>query len=179
MFKVIDTGFFLCVLAETHFRQNGETHFQNRETHFRNRETHFRNRETHFREPKNSLLACFSSFFVLLTPQTDMKCARKGKILIEIYSKRPKLFSKLSKLIGKESKLISEKQKLISISQKLISKVPKLISKRPKLISAGFHLSGLDWISHKKKACDDIALQIFYCSIWFRNKVLIGTSIWR
>ena len=59
----------------------------------------------------------------------------------------------MPKLIPKKSKLISEKQKLISKSQKLISKVPKLISKRPKLISAGFHLSGLDWISHKKKAC--------------------------
>ena len=59
----------------------------------------------------------------------------------------------MPKHILKKSKLISEKQKLISKSQKLISKVPKLISKRPKLISAGFHLSGLDWISHKKKAC--------------------------
>ena len=58
----------------------------------------------------------------------------------------------MPKLIQKKSKLISETQKLISKSQKLISKVPKLISKRPKLISAGFHLSGLDWISHTKKA---------------------------
>ena len=63
----------------------------------------------------------------------------------------PKLCSKMPKLILKKSKLISEKQKLISESQKLISKLPKLISKSPKLISAGFHLSGLDWISHKKK----------------------------
>ena len=54
-------AFFLCVLAETHFHQNGETHFQNRETHFRNQ-------ETHFREPKNSLFACFSSCFVLFIP---------------------------------------------------------------------------------------------------------------
>ena len=82
---------------------------------------------------------------------------RKGKILIKTYSKRPKLFSKTSKLIPKRSKLISEKQKLIyesqkliSKSQKLISKLPKLIFKSSKLISAGFHLSGLDWISHKK-----------------------------
>ena len=56
---------------------------------------------------------------------------KKGKILIGIYSKRPKLFFKMSKLISKKQ---------------------KLISKSLKLISAGFHLSDLDWILHKK-AC--------------------------
>ena len=76
--------------------------------------------------------------------------ARKGKILIKIYSKRSRFFSKTSKLIPKRSKLIFAKQKPISESQKL-SKLPKLISKSPKFISAGFHLSGLDWISHQKK----------------------------
>ena len=41
-------GFFLCVLAETHFEKNAETHFKNGETHFKNSETHFNLPKTHF-----------------------------------------------------------------------------------------------------------------------------------
>ena len=69
-------------------------------------------------------------------------------------------------------KLIFGTQKLISKSQKLISKVPKLISKRPKLISAGFHLSGLDWISHKKKPEIFTFAEIFLLCIVWVNKGL-------
>ena len=44
-----------------------------------------------------------------------------------------------------------------SIQQaELVSQLPKLISESPKLISAGYHLSGLDWIPHKK-ACNVIS----------------------
>ncbi len=43
---------FLCVLAETHFEKNAETHFKSGETHFKNS-------ETHFNQPKNSFLRDF------------------------------------------------------------------------------------------------------------------------
>ena len=42
----------MCVLAETHFEKNAETHFKKGETHFKNS-------ETHFNQPKNSFFAGF------------------------------------------------------------------------------------------------------------------------
>ena len=48
------TRLFLCVLGETYFPKNGETHFPNAETCFQNAETHFPNAETHFPNGWNS-----------------------------------------------------------------------------------------------------------------------------
>ena len=87
-------------------------------------------------------------------------------MLVEVYSKKAQTLQKCQKLT---SQSISQSPKRISARQEGISKLPKLISKSPKthfqkpknsfpkapnsltLISVGFHLSGLDWISPKKK----------------------------
>ena len=50
-------AFFSCILAETHFEKNAETHFKSGKTHFRNS-------ETHFNQSKNSFLRDFCLLLV-------------------------------------------------------------------------------------------------------------------
>ena len=114
-----------------------ETHFAPKwETDFRNRETHFQNWETHFRTPKNSLFGVSQSVLCYLLHKLTCTVQEKAKYWLKSIQKGPNSFQNV-KNHSKKVKIIFEKQKLISKSQKLIS--------------AAFHMSGLDWIAHKKK----------------------------
>ena len=62
-------------------------------------------------------------------------------------------FEKIEKFDFERLKLVSKIMKLVFEMMVLVFKMMKLVLKMPKLVKPAFHLQGLGWLSHKKKAC--------------------------